>query len=314
MTTRGDAWRTRAVTAYDKFQAIDGGNEIVYCYASMAEASGRLNGWTHPDTTMYFNKVYSLQKPDGGYGLNTSWDVFGDGSVNDANTTYTVTLADHVGMPLLAGFKAGVVPRDKVQSVVNLVMKMPRIAVSPGQCIAYSNRTNDVKTGYEVHNVNAGAAYFLSQAAALGFSASTSGLHRTMGDITVYTEHMYRTADIGWAYRSTQTTLQDPDHQSYTAQSMYNLAYWTGREVTYKLMTTSYPGDATAPLAHMRLVSTPGGPASWGSAGQPYTLWAELGDQWLTEADAFIANPPATDTPQRLAQAAVFCSRNSEVL
>lgn len=305
-SARGDAWRSRAVTAFNKFRAADDGQEGVYAYAAMAEASGRLYGWSHAYTTTYLAKVYALANPDGGWGLDKAYDAFADGSVNPADTTYAVTLADHVGMPLLNGYKAGVVPRDKVQGIVNELMAMPRVPVDRGQCVAYSTQPWDATPGYCVHNVNAGVGYFLHQVAAAGFGAT--GMHRLITDITIAEQVAYREQDVWWPYVHDGAN-QDPDHESYSAASMYPLAYWVGREAVYKLMDNSYPGDPYAPLAHLRLTSLPGGVASWSRTVSGLTLWCEMGDRWGAEADAFIASPPSP-TGQRLAQAALFSARN----
>lgn len=307
MSARGDAWRSRAVTAFNKFRSLDGGSEGAYAYAAMAEASGRLNGWSHSYTSSYLSKVYALQNADGGWGLDKEYDAFADGSINDSGTTYTVTLTDHVGATFLAGLQAGVVPRDRVQGIVDLLMAMPRVPVERGVCVAYSNRPADAQPGYEVHNVNAGVATFLHKANSLGFGAT--GMQRLITDITVHQVGAYRPADIWWPYIGDGEN-QDVDHQSYSAQSMYPIAYWVGREATYKVMSTSYPDDPYAALAHMRLTSTPGGVGSWSRSGSPITLWGEMGDQWLAEADAFIAAPPSSPA-KRLAQAALFCARNA---
>ena len=307
VTARGDAWRSRATAAVSRFRSLDNGSAGAYAYASMAEACGRLYGWKHSYTSGYLAKVYALQNPDGGWGLGREYDAFQDGSVNGPDTTYTVTLADHVGMPLLAGWQAGVVPRARVQGVVDLLMAMPRIPVEHGQCVAYSTRPADCQPGYEVHNVSAGVAYFLHRAAAAGFGAT--GMHRLITDITVHQVHAYRPDDVWWPYIG-DGDLQDVDHQAYSAQSMYPVAYWVGREAIYQLMTTAYPDDPLSPLAHMRLVSTPGGVASWSRSGSPVTLWGELGDRWLTEADQFIAGQKVAS---RVAQASLFCARNAGV-
>lgn len=88
MTARGDAWKQRAISAISRFRSIDNGSAGAYGYASMAEACGRVYGWSHTWTTTYLNTVYGMQNPDGGWGLNRSYDAFEDGSVNDPDTTY----------------------------------------------------------------------------------------------------------------------------------------------------------------------------------------------------------------------------------
>jgi hypothetical protein len=274
----------------------------------MAGACGMVYGWQHTWTQTYLRTVYNLANPDGGWGLSEPYDAFGDGTLNPASTTYTVTVADHVGPVLLAGFKAGAVPWAKVQSVVDLLMSTPRIPVERGQCIAYSRAEADARPGYEVHNVSAGAAWFLHECAAAGFGAT--GLHRLVTDVTVHQVQAYRPEATWWPYIADGPN-QDADHNAYSAEAMYRLAYWVGREVVYHHLTTAYSDNACAPVAHMRLVSLPAlGPATMSRTQPGVTLWAELGDRWLPEIDAWIAAPPSP-TGMRLAQAAYFCGRNA---
>lgn len=305
-TVRGDAWRSRAVSAIAAFRAADDGRQSAHAYAYMAGASARVYGWSHAWTQSYLSKLYSLQNPDGGYGLGAEYDAFSDGTINASTTSYAVTMADHVGPVLLAGYKAGAVTRDRVQSVVDMLVAWRQlIEVARGVCVSYSTWEWDAYSWMCVHNVNAGVASFLHDAASAGFGAT--GMHRLITDITVKETADYLVDGRGWPYMTDgSTSVQDPDHEAYTADSMYRLAYWIGREVAYRLITTAYPGDPTAPLAHMRLVSLPSGPGSVAKSGT--TIWCELGDQWLSETDAFIASA----SPTRLAQAAYFSARNMQ--
>lgn len=303
-STRGDAWHLRAVTAHKLFR--DGGSERVYAYAAMAEASGRLYGWTHSYTSMYLGEVYARRNPDGGWGIGEAYDAFNDGSTNPADTTYAVTLADHVGPTLLAGYQAGVVARADVQGIVDMLMTMPRVPVAQGQCVAYSTQAADAQPGYCVHNVNAGVAYFLGRAAAAGVTAP--GGEQLAADITVQEVAAYQPAPVAWwPYLDGSPTLQDADHEAYSAQSMHALAEPVGSEAATEVMTHAYPDQDTSPLAHMRLTSTPG------------TGWCELGDQWLQEASDYILPPqtspwfrPPPPPALRLAQAAMFSARAAE--
>lgn len=308
-STRGDAWAMRGRLAVESFR--DDGTQNAYTYAAMAEASGRLLGWTNPTTTKYLNKVYALRNPDGGWGLRTPYDAFQDGTTNPANTTYTVTLADHVGPTLLAGYKAGVVPRARVQGVVSMLGHLPRVPVSQGKCVAYSTQAADAKAGMCVHNVNAGVGYFLLQAAKAGIT--TPGGVQLAAAIRAQEVATYKPAPVSWwaYYDGKPAALQDVDHEAYSAQSVYALSYAVGRDAALKVMSNAYPSDPGAPLAHMRLVSTPGGPNSWGSAGEPVTLWCEMGDRWLGEAYTYILDPGPASRWQRIAQAALFSARNA---
>lgn len=118
--------------------------------------------WNNPETLTLLNKVYSLEKPGGGYGFEEDYDAFQDGSKNLKSTIYTVTNTDHVGEPLLEGYKQGVVPRSKVESIVNRLMTQPVISTPNGKCLLYSNNPNDAN--WCVLNVSLGAAGFLQKA------------------------------------------------------------------------------------------------------------------------------------------------------
>lgn len=318
---RGDAWRARATAAMARFEAADSGTESVMAYAYMAEASGRVRGWTHHTTTAYLAKVYAAQHASGGWGLSYGYDAFGDGTVNPLSATYTVTLADHVGLPLLAGYEAGAVPESRIQGIVDTLMAMPRIAVPTGQCVAYSDQQADVRPSYCVHNVNSGVAHFLRRASAAGITAP--GVTALIQGIVAHEAGAYRPADRWWPYMG-NGPLQDVDHQGYSAQAMYHLrAVWmsdmtlrlrvmqAGPDAVERVMTTAYPGDALAPLAHLRLTSTPGGMQAWSADGKVMTsvAWCEVGDRWAGEAAQFIARP--AQVPARLAQAAVYSARNA---
>lgn len=304
-SVRGDAWRAKAAEAFAAARYADSGSETPHFYAAQAGAGARLNSWTHAYTASYLSKLYTLDNPDGGYGLKFEYDAFSDGTVNGPDTTYLVTITDHVGRVLLDGFRAGVVPRAKVQTLVNLVVNFPRIpGIGRGACLAYSSNANDVQAGLCVHNVNAGAALFLHEAAAAGFGAT--GMHALIVDITLHEIEAARHAGYGepvtWPYVADGVD-QDVDHNSYSAESVYRLAYWLGREAVYQVMDRAWSGDPGAPVAHMRLVSMPGG---IGSTSGTTTLWCVMGDDWMAEADAWIAGPRS---PRQLAQAALAAAK-----
>lgn len=304
-STRGDAWRALALQAWRSGRYGAGTSETPHFYASQAGTSAWLYGWSHTYTQAYLTRVLGMANPDGGYGLGASYDAFQDGTVNPASTSYLVTVADHVGRPLLAGYRAGAVPRARVQALVDLVVGWPRLpGIDRGVCLAYSAHANDLQPGYCVHNVSAGAALFLIEANAAGFGAT--GLHALIVDITLHEVQAARHAEYGepvtWPYIGDGDD-QDVDHNSYSAEAVYRLAYWLGREATYQIMDRSWPGDAGAPVAHMRLTSMPGGT---GSTSGSTTLWCVMGDDWLSEADAYIGG---TLSPRQWAQAGYLAAR-----
>jgi len=281
-----------------------------------AGASGMLSGWGHATTGQLLTRLLATRNPDGGYGLGRPYDAFADGTVNGADTTYTVTLAGHVGPTLLAAYRGGApaVARSDVQAVINLLMAAPRITVPRGQCVAYSLESADAPPaggmGW-VHNVNSGVAWFLHECNAAGFGAT--GMQRLITDIGIAEMLAYVESGQWWPYLDNgPLAAQDPDHNSYMAEAMYRLAYWVGREVAYSQMVyptpAGVPGNSNQqdPIVHTRLTSLPGGPGSWSRTAPGVTLWAELGDAWKTEQDTYLAGL----TGDRAAQFAYYAARN----
>lgn len=299
---RGDWWRARSMQALAVFRAADHGRHQAFDYGMAAGAAGSLYGWTDPRTGTLLTELLATRNPDGGFGLGRAFDAFQDGSVNPPTTTYMVTLAGHVGPTLLAAFRAGAVPRAEVQRIVDLLLRAPRVPVGRGQCVAYSARPGD--TAGCVHNVNAGVGWFLQDVAAAGFRGA--GLHRLITDITAQELAAYRAAAHWWPYAGDGAD-QDADHNSYSAESMYRLAYRVGREAAYRHLVTAYADNEVAPIAHVRLVSLPGGPGSMSPGHPGVTLWCELGDRWHAESDAYLAGVDGT----RAAQFAYYAARNA---
>jgi len=298
---RSDAWRAiaeRAQTRLDVLAASGTQRAMTLAFAAQSHAWLSPDGWADPDALAYLTRLYAVRNPDGGWGLGFSYDAHGDGTVNPPETTYVVTLAGHVGPVLLDAYRAGAAPRADLQTIVNLITFAPRIDTSLGPCLAYSRNANDAKTGLCVHNVSAGAAAFLLEAAKDGFTPNwplISGIARrtasaytlTSGRATAYRDNMHPTPD-------------DPDHQSYTTESVLLLAPQVGYYSAYYLMTTDFTYEHT-PLAHMRLTGVPRIPLG--------ADWCVLGDQWLGEADDYLTASWAD--VNRLAQVAYYAARDA---
>lgn len=311
--TRAEQWRARAETALARFEQVKTSSETPHALAYAAQVYAWLSpqGWQDPTARAYLAQVRAERNPDGGYGLGFAYDFGSDGTVNPANTTYSVTIADHVGPTILDAYRAGVVDRSEVKTLVDLLMSTPRIvnANSPyGQCVAYSRSQNDNLAWACIHNVSAGVARFLVDANAAGVGAG--GLQKLVVDISRREIFAYLpVADDGrqawWRYGDSRA-LNDADHNAYSAESVYYLAYHIGREAAYQHMVTRWQDNSAAPLAHMRLVALPGGPGSMSADGST-TLWCVLGDQWLGEFDQFVQSAAA----RQAAQAAYFAARNA---
>jgi hypothetical protein len=199
---------------------------------------------------------------------------------------------------------------EPLQTITKLlVSSTARATTSAGQCVAYSRSANDAPVpGKRVHNVNAGVADYLTQASAAGFGRT--GLQSLVVDITRFSVTAYNTDWDGWPYLDGRTVVQDPDHGAYTARSLYFLTYPVGREAVYRVLNTDYAGAPEGARGHMQLVSTPGGPGSQGVADPLTTLWCEMGDRWLAEAQSYVS--ASAGDCMRLAQAAAWASANAD--
>ena len=308
---RSDDWGLLADQAIAAFETADAGTETPHAYAYIIGAIARRDGWDDDRIPTYLAKLYSLRNPDGGWGLNFTYDKFSDGTVNPANTTYTVTLADHVGPVLLDAYEHGLVPAADVSTVVSLLLSTQTATwTTAGRCLAYSRSPNDAvntSNGRCTYNVNAIAAMFLQMANAKGFNQT--GLQRRVSDITKNVINGFNYQTLWWPwYTAIGSALQDTDHNAATAEALYlGLSYGIGREVAYWHMDNALADNSMSPIAHMRLTGLPSGP---GSTSGATTIWCVMGDDWLDEAQDFVDSPPSN---RARAQAAYWASRNAAV-
>lgn len=304
---RADEWRAQASWALTIFDEADTGNERTSAYGLAYEASGRLRGWNDARTVALLNKILLQKKPDGGYGLNFAFDVLSDGTVNPASTTYTVTLADHVGSSLLEGYRNGAVPRGEIQNIVNLLMSTPRIDTAAGQCIAYSRHPNDTVPYACVHNVSAGAARFLMEANAAG--VGRSGLAALVEGVTRREVAAFDAAARNWHYADTRL-MSDPDHTSYQAWSMYTLAPQLGTNIAYSMINTDYrasEGLQPSSVIHARLTALPA------SSTLGPRDWCAMGDQWISEVEEYVKPGMGAASASQIAQLAAKAADACEV-
>lgn len=307
--TRSQQWHAIAVQALTALDAMPTpATWHPFIHSQTLLAVGRLNGWQDPRVQTLIADLLAERNPDGGWGIGEAWDAFQDGSTNPASTTYTVTLAGHVGPALLEAWKNGALTDPEPLSTITklLVSQTARMTNATGQCVAYSRATADAS--YCVHNVSAGVADYLTQASAAGFGRT--GLQKLTVDITRREVTAYNTTWAGWPYVEGNTSEQDPDHGAYTARSLYFLTYPVGREGVYAALispTTDTKGQGQR--GHLQSVSTPGGPGSQGLVDPATTLWCEMGDQWLGELTAYVAAPART--AQDLSMAAAQAAANA---
>ena len=203
----------------------------------------------------YLQKVYDRQNPDGGYGIEFAWDAFQDGTTNSQQTTYAITLTDHVGPVFLAGYAAGVLPKWhvrqvipewRVRQVIDQVETFP-LADTPGSCVAYS--TTDVDRPYCVLNINASAAMFLTQADAAGFDVDLSRVPQ-------FVEHDRAAMIDGGSAEvysmATPDVRQDWQHNATMVEAFMTLDPSTGR-VALDAMSAATPPNSYEAAALLRL-------------------------------------------------------------
>jgi hypothetical protein len=320
--TRSQQWRALASAALAEFVAQDDGNQRTNTYAWAAEAEFRLNGYDTAYGRQLLNKVYSQRKPDGGWGLNFGYDALGNGTVNSVDTTYTVTLAGHVGPPFLLAYQHGVDTvtaadgttwsvKTQLQKIVTLLMSTPHIDTAQGQCLAYSRSPLDTQTYGCIHNASAGAARYLLDSSAAGIGKS--GLAALAEGITRREVYAYRVSGMScggqprtdWYPYMDTPGCNDADHNSYDAESMYYLAPPIGQNMAWMHMNSEFSDNAFAPMAHIRLAALPAVPGRV-DAATGLASWCILGDRWFSEAQTFLAG--STDL-QRVTQVAQGAAR-----
>ncbi|MBJ2120960.1 hypothetical protein I6N91_08225 [Arthrobacter sp. MSA 4-2] len=231
-------WNSIARDMFHRMESDPDGQEdyASWTYAYQARMAAEYRGWQHPTTQQYLAKVYSLNKADGGYGMGKSWDAFGDGSVNPASTTYTVSTADHVGEVLLAGHLAGAVPKEELVAVVDSLLSTPIDDTPNGRCMAYSKSPSDrPSTAGCVVNVSLGAAAFLNKVADSGVldddPPRLAHTYRVVSQLKWLGINTYNETLGGWAYLYLPSgkppfgrlPVQDANHNAYTFESAITL-------------------------------------------------------------------------------------------
>ena len=302
--SRPEQWRAVAEHAMDRLQQMDTGDPQrawTLAYAAQTIAWLSPEGWQDPVALAYLDRLHATQNPDGGYGLGFAYDAHGDGTTNPATTTYTITMAGQVGPVLLDAYRAGAVPASEVQQVLNLLASTPRIDTAAGRCISYSRHSNDAKPGLCVHNVNASAAWFMLEAGRDGFPV----VWWLVQGITKRTLSAYNATTRYWPYRDNMTTPQDTDHNAYTAEFVYGLAYPVGYSSAAVMLGNGLDGDPDTALIGARLAGLPAAPTAMDGTT---TAWCTSADTWIDDVDAYV---DWTSEVHKVASAAYLSMRAS---
>ncbi|MGH8791619.1 MAG: hypothetical protein ACRDXX_03130 [Stackebrandtia sp.] len=226
-TTRESQWEELAAEVYANAEAdydeltASGQNVQSYHVAAVAWYAGQRFGWDDSRTQTWLQRTYDRATPTGGYGIGFAHDYFGDGTVNPADTTYSITTSWHVGRMLIDGHAGGGVPADKVVEAVGSVLDTEQ---TPNQnCAAYSTSGNDV--GYPcIWNVGAASAWFLWKAYEQDLYPDGRG-DEVLEKLRTWRNHVrahYSTELGGWNYiEDGPAELDDPGHLGATVSAMY---------------------------------------------------------------------------------------------
>lgn len=204
--------QTRPPTAYAAYDA-----------AYQATTIATLYGWGSSEARAQLSRLRSLRKPDGGYGLERSWDAFGDGSINPATTSYLVSITDHAGVGLLVGLRAGAVSASEVGDLVDIVMAWPRVTGDP-DCLAYSTTPTDRE--FCVYNVNSSASWFLQSA----WDAGVQRVGQQELAQRLYQHDVAQASGGWWPYSSNHlNTRQDWNHNAGMVDFQFQLDVLAGQ-------------------------------------------------------------------------------------
>ncbi len=242
----GYYWHQLTSAALGRFEELAGERQPAHSWAYAAGAAAALRGWHDQGARAYLAKLEQTRQENGGFGLDTAFDAFRDGSLNPADTTYTITLTDHVGRVLLDAWHAGAVPRDEIEQLVDVLLAMPSSQSASGVCYAYSDQAADL--GPCVVNVNAAAALFLSRARGMGFDRP--GLSVGVAAIV----HRDAAAfDNGWPYIEGEAMRQRLIYNALNAEAHLQLNPKLG-DVALAAVFAQPDAAWTDPLGRMRLV------------------------------------------------------------
>jgi len=231
-TVASGQWKAMGLTAYP--QAANAAHELersgtnvkAMSYAGIGWAAGLAYGWRDPRTTEWLNKVYADRTPSGGWGSEEAWDPFGDGTVNPANTTYTISTAWHVGLMLVPAYDAGAVPAKWLTDAARTLLNTNEDHGPKGPCISYSLHPNDFGKPC-VYNVVAAASWFLATIAERGLEpvGRTAELWDKVHRWTQTLHQAYDPAIGDWPYSSNQPpgTSQGAVYNEVVVEALWTL-------------------------------------------------------------------------------------------
>ncbi len=169
-----------------------------------------------------------------GWGVPVAWDAYGDGSVNPANTEYTISTAIAIHALLDWMEAPGIVPRDRIMKVVRAASRpyYDSSMRTPAGLMPYSLLSQDRR--YDTFNP---AAYIAGQMQRLSRLVSDPGqavLLREAADQTMQALLDHRkvnpaTGSWYWNYSVQEENPNDLPHASYIVDGIRTYIRYGGR-------------------------------------------------------------------------------------
>lgn len=243
-TLASTMWDQESETLWELAQGMTAGSHDAASTGFEIILYAHREGWAGPTVASLVQHLLDVRKPDGGWGIESAWDAFSDGTVNPESTTYTVSTAGHAGPALLAAWQNKLVTDEELRAAVDSLLSTPRVSVAGGTCLAYSKSGSDLPC---VPNVNLGAGAWLKQVREVtGWSIPL--LDDIVAQITAADRYLFN-ADTGyWGYSDLPFQLgkpQDAPHQGYTLQSALILEPEFGKAATLQFLSNPWWDQAT---------------------------------------------------------------------
>lgn len=248
-------WRGITESFLESYHLNDNLENEPHAISYIAFTYANLYGWKDKRTIEYLNKLYKLIDLNG-YGLGYEWDAFQDGSINNKETNYTITITDHIGITLLEGFKNNAVSELRLKNLTDLLIKIPNAdSLGYGNCISYSDNKNDI-VGC-VHNVNIGTAYFLNGISKLGIYQNQSYLLEKVNKIIERELFSYIKEKKNYYYWDKSKALSDQNHLAYQAWCLVNIkndkTQLIGKEIIHNIFQNKVK-DISSLIGQIRLL------------------------------------------------------------
>jgi hypothetical protein len=243
-------WMMLARQAVTSLHSLDLRQEPAAVSAFAAGATAFTSSWRNHVARRLLKDLERKRNPDGGFGLNKAYDAFQTGEENPPDTSYTITIAGHVGRVLIGAASEGAVTPNEIDRLVELLLKTPRCPGGPGTCFGYSTLPRDAKTC--VHNVNASAGWFLD--AAQEICRPRREIRRVVAEVTARETASYDALTGSWPYMEGSDRPNDFNHNAGSIEAMLRLAPAIGRPAAARLMSRRDYAGPSDPIGQIRLL------------------------------------------------------------